>query len=182
MVATKLWTVEELERVGWPEGRWELINGESVEMAPSGGDASPVGVMFAAKLLTHVEPRDLGRVYGADGGFVVCPGRELLRVADAAFVAAGRVPPSAHGFPRLAPDLVVEVISPTDSKAEVLANAWMWLAAGVRLVWVADPDERTVTVCQPGHEPRILRASQTLDGGDVLPEFREPVKAFFPQR
>lgn len=181
MATTKRWTVEDLERDGPPEGRWELIDGELVEMAPSGGRASKIGGRALRLLGNHVEPRGLGEMFGADGGFVLFPGRDLLRVADAAFVRADRLPAPEDqlGFLRLAPDLVVEVVSPFDRPGEVAAKTAMWLDAGVRLVWVLDPDDRTVTIHALGHPSRTLREGDELDGGDVLPDFRVPVAELF---
>ena len=181
MATTKLWTVEELERDGPPEGRWELIDGELVEMSPSGRTASKVATWIAHLLLGFVTPRRLGEVYGADGGFVVFPGRELIRVPDVAFVSADRVPPAQHtGFLRLAPDLAVEVVSPFDRPGEVVAKAAMWLEAGVRLLWVVDPEARTVAVHVPGAPVRLLRDGDALDGGDVVEGFHVAVADLFP--
>ena len=181
MATTKLMTVEELERNGPPDGRYELIDGELVEMTPSGGDASTVANTVAFHLTGHVMPRGLGRIYSAGGGFVLFPGRELVRVPDAAFVRADRVPPPPEhaGFLRLAPDLVVEVISPFDRPGEVVAKAAMWLDAGVRLVWVVDPRSRTVSVYGPERTARVLREGEALDGGEDLPDFRVAVADLF---
>jgi Uma2 family endonuclease len=148
-------------------------------MSPTGGDAGPVGAAFTSYLFQHVKPRRLGRVYSAESGFIIFPGRELLRAPDVAFVRADRVPHGIRGFPQLAPDLVVEVISPTDVKIAVMTKADMWLDAGVRLVWVADPDDQTITVLGPDRTSRLLRQGDVLDGGEVLPEFRVPVLDFF---
>ena len=92
MATTKLWTVAELERTSLA-GRFELIDGEMVEMAPSGGDASGIGVTVASLLFNHVRPRGLGRVFGADGRFVLYHDRELIRVPDVAFVRGERLTP-----------------------------------------------------------------------------------------
>jgi Uma2 family endonuclease len=176
VASTKRRTIEDLERDGMPEGRWELIDGELVEMPGSGALSSRVGALFVNALLNHVHPRRLGVVLGADGGFVLFPGRELLRVADAAFVAADRLPdPGFEGFYRLAPDLVVEVISPFDRQSEVAAKVTMWLEAGVRLVWVADPRPRTIAISRADGSTDLLHDGDTLTGGDVLPEFRAAV-------
>lgn len=181
MVITKTWTVEELERPGAPDGRYELIDGEIVPMCPKGDKASSVANVFAFFITGHVRPRRLGRVYSADGGFVVFPDRQMVRVPDVAFVRADRLPPESERdkFPRLAPDLAVEVISPGDTKAEVLDKAAMWLEAGVRLLWLADPRARTVEVRAPGREPRLLRLGDDLDGGEVLPGFPVPLTDLF---
>ncbi len=181
MVTTKRITVEDLERDGVPDGRWELIDGELVEMAPSGGDASSIAATTIVFLGSHVRERQLGRVYSSDGGFVVFPGQDRIRVPDAAFVRADRVPSSGEHarFLRLAPDLAVEVVSPYDRATEVAAKAAMWLEAGVRLVWVIDPRARTVAVHVRGRPVRTLTEGDELDGGDVLPGFRLPVADVF---
>lgn len=181
VVTTKLWTVEELERNGAPEGRWELIDGELVEMSPSGERTSSAAVTIIVRLDPFVRSHGLGRVYGPDGGFVLFPGRRLVRVPDVAFVRTDRLPAEADRdrFSRLAPDLAVEVISPTDRMPDVLAKIAMYLEAGVRLVWLVDPRARTVAVHAPGQEVRFLDVGDDLDGGDVLPGFRVAVADLF---
>lgn len=179
MATTKTMTVEELERSSL-DGRWELIDGELVEMTPSGRRASRVGVRFATHLSNFVVPRGLGEVYGADGGFVLFPGRDLLRVPDAAFVGADRLASADEdGFLRLAPDLAVEVVSPFDRPGEVAAKVADYLAAGVRLVWVADPPARRVTAHAPGRAAWVPGEGDELDGGNVLPGFQVPVVELF---
>lgn len=183
MVTTKRITVDDLERDGVPDGFWELIDGRIVEVPPAGGEASSIGVTLTSYLAPHVRERGLGRVYGADGGFVLYPRteREMLRAPDAAFVRAERVPPlELHArFLRLAPDLVAEVVSPSNSAPEVAEKIAMWPEAGVRLAWVVDPSARTVAVHAPNQPIRLLREQDDLDGGDVLPDFRVRVSDLF---
>lgn len=183
MVTTKRITVDDLERDGVPAGLWELIDGRIVEVAPAGGEASSRGMWIGTLLSNHVVPQRLGRVYGADGGFVLYPREtnEMLRVPDVAFVRADRVPPpEQHArFLRLAPDLVVEVVSPNDSVREVADKAAMWLTAGVRLAWVVDPRARTVATYAPDQSVRVLGEGDDLDGGEVLPHFRVRVSELF---
>ena len=180
MVATKLLTVEEFERMS-TEGFYELIEGELVEMTPAGGRASTVGATFVYYLNRHVLPRRLGRVYNADCGFVLFPDRALVRAPDAAFVQAERLPPEAEqeGFLRLAPDLAVEVLSPSDRLGDALAKVAQYLEAGVRLVWLVDPRARTVAIFTPTQPPHVLRDGDVLDGGAVLPQFSVPVTELF---
>ena len=183
MATTKRITVDDLERDGMPDGLWELIDGRIVEVAPAGGEASSIGAVVSYYLTDHVRSRGLGRVYGADGGFVLYPRteREMLRAPDAAFVRTERIPPPGlHArFLRLAPDLVVEVVSPGDSAREVAEKIAMWLEAGVRLAWVVDPESRTIAVHAPDQPVRVLKEQDDLDGGDVLPDVRVRVADIF---
>ncbi len=134
MVATRPITIQEFEHMAL-DGRWELIDGEPLEMTPSADESSSVGATIIALLGSFVRPRGLGRLYGADGGFVLFPDRETARVPDAAFVRADRAPQgeARKSFPRLAPDLV-EVLSSSDGASEVVAKLEMYQEAGVPLI------------------------------------------------
>jgi Uma2 family endonuclease len=180
MVATRSLTIQQFET--WPlEGRWELIDGEPVEMAPSADESSSIGATILGLLWSHVRPRGLGRLYGSDGGFVLFPDRPTVRVPDVAFVRADRAPQgeARKSFPRLAPDLVVEVLSPSDRASEVVAKLEMYQEAGVPLIWLIDPDNETITIIAAGQPTRVVKPGDTLDGGDVLPGFTVPVDEIF---
>jgi Uma2 family endonuclease len=178
---TRMMTVDELERNGAPEGRWELINGELVEMSPAGEDHGAYGVAVSSPLYGYVVSYRLGRVYGPDTGFVIRDDPPTVRVPDVAFVRADRLAADRDRsrFLRVVPDLAVEVISPSESGSEVLAKAMIWLAAGVKLLWLVDPATRTVTIFAAGQAPRGLSIDDTLDGGEVLPGFPLAVRDIF---
>lgn len=178
---TRYMTVDELERDGTPEGRWELINGELAAMTPGGEDHGLFGLAVASSLYTHVVPPRLGRAFGADTGFVLSADPPVVRVPDAAFVRAERLPANRdrNRFLRVVPDIVAEVVSPNDRPGEVLAKVSLWLEAGTELVWLIDPDREIVTVFGRDRDPRSLTVDQTLDGGDVLPGFTLPVRDIF---
>jgi len=180
MVATRPITIQEFE-VRSLEGRWELIDGEPVEMTPSADESSSVGATIIVLLGSFIRPRGLGRLYSSDGGFVLFPDRQTIRVPDAAFVCAERAPrgKARKSFPRLAPDLVVEVLSPSDRASEVVAKLEMYQEAGVPLIWLVDPDKETVTIIAAGQPTRVVKQGDTLDGGEVLPGFTVPVAEIF---
>ena len=182
MVATRPITIQEFERMAL-DGRWELIDGEPVEMTPSADESSSVGAMILGFLAQHVREGRLGRLYGADGGFVLFPDRQTVRVPDVAFVRAERMPQglARKSFPRLAPDLVVEVLSPSDRASEVVAKLEMYQEAGVPLIWLVDPDKETITIIAAGQPTRVVKQGDTLDGGEVLPDFTVPVAEIFSQ-
>jgi Uma2 family endonuclease len=179
MVATRITVAEFEATVG--DDRVELIDGEIVEMVPSSDGSSSIAMTIGALLWNHVRPKRLGRVYSADAGFVLFLDRETVRVPDVAFVRAERMPQgeARRHFARLAPDLAVEVLSPTDRLRDVRAKVAMYHEAGVPLVLLVDPDAHTVTVLVLGQEPVTLTGADTLDGGDVLPDLRIEVAEIF---
>jgi Uma2 family endonuclease len=162
-------------------------------MPGSGGEASNIAGDLLGELRAFVKPRRLGRVTGADGTYnLTQPGdpADTGLVPDVAFVQASRVPPRtspdyAKAWP-LAPDLVVEVVSPSQFRPEMKDKAERYIKAGVRLVWVVWPKRQQVDVWRPDAAgvARIvttLKAStgDTLDGLDVLPGFTYPLADLF---
>jgi Uma2 family endonuclease len=85
-----------------------------------------------------------------------------------------------HGHIRRAPNLAVEILSPDDRMTDVMDKLRFYLLHGVRLVWLIDPENRTVTVMTSVSEARILSEDDTLDGGDVLPGFTCAVRDILP--
>ena len=179
MVATRL-TVDQFEATCGDE-RVELIDGVIVPMTPASNEPSRVTMTIGAILWHHARQRKLGTVLSAEAGFVLFPDRETVLAPDVAFVRAGREPQgeARWHFARLAPDLVVEVLSPTDRAADMQAKVAMYQEAGVPLIWVVDPRAQTVTVLALGQSPVVLTAADTLDGGEVLPDFRVEVAEIF---
>lgn len=150
----------------------ELIRGEVTAVAPAGFEHGLVAAAIVHHLRAFVVGSGLGVVLSSETGFTTSRGPDTVRAPDAAFVRADQVPPpvARRGFVELAPDLVVEVVSPSDRASDVLAKALAWIDVGVRLVWVVDPVSRSVMVHQPGGLACIRRGdSAGVDGGDVLP-------------
>jgi Uma2 family endonuclease len=161
-------------------GRCELLRGELVMMSPSGGEHGYSVTNVTVPLGTFVKQKSLGRVYGAETGFWISRDPDTVRAPDVAFVAADRVAMQpAKGFLEGAPDLAVEVLSPSDRPAEVVAKVQDWLQAGCRCVWVVDPQTQTVSVHQPNRPAVVLGVEGQLAGQDVLPGFMLPVADVF---
>ncbi|MFT4039117.1 MAG: Uma2 family endonuclease [Thermomicrobiales bacterium] len=179
MVATRI-SIAEFEAMHGDD-RVELIDGAIVPMPFSADGSSSLGMWIGYLLGRHVYPRNLGRLYSADGGFVLFPDRETVRIPDVAFVRADRAPQgeAREHFPRLPPDIAVEVISASDRPREIAAKVAMYQEAGVPLVWLVDRWAKTVTVFALGQPPRTLGIGDELDGGEVLPEFRVTVAEVF---
>jgi len=157
----------------------ELVDGTLVEK-PMGWEESAIAVRISRSVLDFVEPRKLGTVLGADGMLRLVPG--LVRVPDVSFLARGKLTRSRHGgqpVPTVAADLAVEVISKSNTKAEIARKMNEYFAAGTRLAWVVDPKTRTVRAHTAPGESVVLGLGESLDGGNVLPGFRLPVRELF---
>lgn len=182
MVTTKLklMTAEELERLPDDDNRYELAQGELIAMTPVNLRHHRVTGNVYGPLQVYVAQRNLG-VVGGEGGFVLSRDPDTVFAPDVAFVRADRWPTGEAElrFGEFAPDLAVEVRSPSESMRSLLAKARRYLTAGTRLVWLVDPETRTVVVLAPGVEPHTLTDGDTLDGGEVVPGFRLPVTDVF---
>ena len=150
-------------------------------MAPSGFDHGAIIHTFQLLLGTHVSARKLGVVVGAETGFRLARNPDTVRGVDAGFVRADRIPKTGRPttYWEGAPDLAVEVLSPTDTVEAVEEKVDDYLAAGCPMVLVINPRRRTLTVHRPGRDPVVLREADTFDAGEVVPGFRCPVAAVF---
>jgi Uma2 family endonuclease len=181
MTVTRLVTAEELERMPEDGFRYDLIAGVLIKQMPANFEHGALAATIAAILWIFVKPRQLGIVVGAETGFLLARDPDHVLGPDVAFVRADRLPPvreRRHYLP-LAPDLAVEVASPSQSARLVRDKVLDYLDHGVRLVWVVHPVRRTVTVWQPDRSSRTLGLGDELDGGDVLPGVRVAVTEIF---
>jgi Uma2 family endonuclease len=180
-VQTRPYTVEEFDQLAaQPENadrRLEYVGGEIVEMVTN-NYCSEVAGRILIRIGIYVESHQLGRLTGADGGYRVSGERYI---PDVAFISKERQPESSHdAYNPNPPDLAVEVLSPSDKGDEMRIKIANYLAAGT-VVWVVEPETKTVEVYTPGQKAEILRLDDTLDGGGVLPGFTLAVKDVFPE-
>ena len=164
-------------------GPCELVLGRIVPMSPTGGEHGRVEANICEALRSFVRPRKLGKVLVGEVGIFTQRGPDTVRGADVAFISNERYErlESKRGFLKVAPDLVVEVLSPLDSAAELAQKVREYFAAGVRLVWVADPERSLVRVHHPLADVSELRGTDRLSGGDVLPGFEIEVTALLEE-
>lgn len=160
--------------------RLELSRGRVVrEPAPGPRHGYLTGRLHRL-LGTFAEENERGLVF-VDTGFALSMDERIVRVPDVAFVSSDRIPDEGLGdrFWEMAPDLAVEVVSPSNRASEMQQKALDYLDAGARLVWFVDPAERTVTVYRSRDDIRILAGASVLDGQDALPGFRLPLEDLF---
>jgi Uma2 family endonuclease len=176
-------TAQELWGLGEGDVRRELVNGEVIEMTPVGGVHGKVTSRINRRLAEHVEQRGGGEVLVGDVGFVMSLSAdpERVRAPDVAFISSRRLPGGQlpQGFLQGAPDLAIEVLSPTDSSLDIQQKVRDYLDAGASLVWVIAPQAKTATVYRADGSARLLREAEALDGEGVLPGFTLPLVEIF---
>jgi Uma2 family endonuclease len=157
-----------------------LIQGELILMSPSGYDHGWIACNIAAALRDFVKAKKLGRVSTAEAGFFISRNPDTVRAPDVAFVRAERIPPGGQKkFFDGPPDLAIEVLSPDDRSSEVNTKIYDWLHSGCLQVWVADPQNKTVTVYRNRREVAVFTADETLAADDLFPGFSLPVSEIF---
>lgn len=172
VAAMALMTAEELLATSPPNKRTELVRGVLVVREPAGFRHGAVSAVLTSLLRDHVARHRLGLVVAAETGFLLAREPDTVRAAAVAFVRRERIPnPEPLGYAPLAPDLVVEVLSPSDRPGETLAKVGEWLSAGSRLVWVVDPVRRLARVYRADGSETVLQETESLDGEDVVPGF-----------
>ncbi len=162
------------------EGQYALVKGEVIEMSLPGGVHGGIAVNITIGLGSFVRRHDLGRVV-VETGFRLESRPDTVRGPDVAFIAKDRVP--AEGLPRAfflgAPDLAVEIVSPSDSAAELEMKVSDYLRNGTRSVWVVYPDSQRVQVYRPDGTARCYSDDSTLEEPELLPGFSLPLQEVF---
>lgn len=186
-VQEKLYTADEFwEFVSLPENEdkfFELIEGVIYEVNPP----RPIHVVTSGRIFGFFfifnETHQLGFVTVENGGYELSPGNVLI--PDVGFISFDKVPTLPDKF-TLAPDIAVEVVSPSNRPREILDKVELYLRYGTRFVWVVYPKERVVDVYRTDEDGGLhiqkFTEADTLDGGDVLPGFTLAVRDIFPKQ
>ena len=181
-IATPLLTVEEFARRSEPldGSREELVRGKVVTMPPPGFEHGELQLNVGSMLKQFAKERQLGRVV-TETGLVTKREPDSVRGPDVAFWSRERLPLDAKvvGYPDVAADLCVEVLSPDERPKRVQQKLREYFACGVRMVWLIDPEARTATVFREPTEGRLLCEEARLSGEDVLPGFECQVAELF---
>jgi Uma2 family endonuclease len=178
-----LLTAEDLYEYHDRRHRYELVRGELRVSEPRGWEHGTIAIQIGALLHQFVRAHGLGYVSG-EAGYVLERGPDTVRGPDVAFIRWDRRPgPDVeHRYFEGAPDLTVEIVSPSNRASQVAEKVADYLTKGTRAIWVIHPMKRQVVVYTPDGAARTLGESDRLDGGDVVPGFSCTVAELFPER
>ena len=179
---TKLLTAEEFARLPNPidGSKQELVRGEVVTVPPPNFVHGTVQSNVSFALTAFARQTKGGRVT-VESGVVTDTGPDTVRGPDVAYWSFERLPADQVPvvYANVAPDLCVEVKSPSNTPARTTKKVGEYFGCGARMVWVVDPEERTVTVYRKAGDGRVLWEDATITGEDVLPGFTCPLTEFF---
>jgi Uma2 family endonuclease len=183
MMGTKtLVTADELYQMPEDGYRYELVKGELIRMAPTGGEHDYLRGGISYIFTSYVRSEGLGLVFVGDTGVKYEGDPDTVMAADITFVSKGRIPEGVpKGYLAVVPDLVVEIVSPNDKVGDLEVKIKAYLEAGVRMVLVVHPETRLIRIHRSITDIETLTISDTLTGGDVLPGFSCKVSEIFGQ-
>ncbi len=182
IVEQKLITAEEFSQMPDPPdgSKQELVRGVIVTMPPAKPKHGAYCSKIDRKLGGFVEDNKRGHVVCNDAGFIVERGPDSVRGPDISFWSFERLPVLTNVYPEIGPDLAVEVLSPGNRISQILDKIAEYFAAKVRMVWVVDTEDRTITVYRKPDEGKVLHEKATITGEDVLPGFSCKVADLLP--
>ncbi len=181
MVVRHLVTAEELLQIPDAGSSNELVDGELRRKSPASNEHSCIGAEIIFLLRSFTRERGLGAVFNADAGYLLSRFPDTVLCPDASFVSANRLPQASEwqGFFPFAPDLVFEVLSPSNTAREMTDKTRRYLAAGTVVVVIVDPRSRSVQVHQRGAPAEFVSSEGILDLGQVIPGLLVPVSSIF---
>jgi Uma2 family endonuclease len=179
----KLTTADELWAIGDDGCRYDLIEGELYRMSPASPKHGAVVHEFSTSLGIYLRSNPIGGAYGAESGFRLSRDPDTVLAPDAAFLRSDKIPPEDQqdSFWEVVPDLVVEVISPTDTVRYLADKVAAYLDAGVTVVLTIDPKRLTLSVHTRDGITRTLGVNGVLELPDILPGFSLPISEIFRQ-
>jgi Uma2 family endonuclease len=178
-VQDKLYTVQDLLNMPDDGKIYELHNGVLVEVPGSRVQQAQLAMWIGHLLLIFIDQQGLGGiVIGPDGTAEL--NEFNTRIPDVSYISRERAQKQdKHSYLDGAPDLAVEVVSPSNSAPEMQQRAGEYLGFGARLVWIVNGEKRTIDVYRSDGTRTVLTAKDVLDGGDVLPGLQLPVQRIF---
>ncbi len=177
----RIWTDEEFMALNRDGHRYELVNGELIDMGSSGAKHGYVAVILISALFPLVLDKKLGALFDSSTAFKMKNGNK--RAPDISFFAKDRLQGLTDipaGFLEGAPDLAIEILSPNNTVEEINDKLVEYFENGSRLVWVINPYQHYVLVYRSAQEPEcLLKSTDCLDGAEVVPGFSFSVADLF---
>jgi Uma2 family endonuclease len=178
----KLLTAEEFFLLPGPGdgSQQELVRGEIITMPPPGGLHGITCSKVVRKIGAFIDVNCGGTLACNDTGFITERGPDSVRGPDISYWSSDRLKEVPVGYIEIPPDLLVEVLSPSNTSNQIRTKLQEYFAMGVRLVWVIAPEDRTLTSYRTSDEGRVLHESAAVTGEDLLPQFTCRVSDLLP--
>jgi len=178
-VQEKLLTAEDLAAMPDDGKRHELVKGRLVEMSPPKLQHGILQTLVARFISAYADEHKLGLTF-TEVGCILSRNPDNVRAPDVAFLAEGRLKSVDFGaYLPVAPDLVVEIVSPGDAASEIIDKINEYFEEDTRLMWLFYPQRRQVYVYKSPEDIQVVNIDGILDGGDVLPGFKLPLRDVF---
>jgi Uma2 family endonuclease len=178
VVHERLYTADDLLALPHDQKRYQLVEGQLIEMSPTGETHGRLTAHLLILLGVYVSQHRIGRVYGAETGFKVAENPDTVYGIDLAFVSNARTQKRDNYFIG-APDLAIEVVSPGNTQTEMHEKVQKLFEAGARLVWIVYPKSRVVYVYSEPDVITVVHEADVVDGGEVVPGFAVKVADVF---
>ncbi len=174
----RLITRHDLERLPDDGRRFELVRGELIEMPPTKRQHGFLMIRLIKLLSIHVDDHDLGELID-NSGYLLAEDPDTVRAPDIAFTRKARLTPMTDEYERTVPDLAIEIVSPSNSAADLQDKVQQYFEAGVQQVWLFFPKRESVHIYRSPKDVIVLDVNDTLDGGALLPGFALKVSDVF---
>jgi Uma2 family endonuclease len=171
----KIYTIDEFMALSSNDKRYELVDGFLIENSLIGDEHGSILTSIALNLQKFVEQNDLGKVWACTC-FIIK--NTTVRLPDVAFIGRERLLPQSKGPVAVIPDLAVEVISPGDDWSKIVEKVREYQAAGVKLIWLIDPNLQGVFIFQPNDKLPTITDTD-LDGDTVVPGYKLNIAKLF---
>jgi Uma2 family endonuclease len=183
MAATRVETVDPFAELGDRAEDFEMVRGLLREAETLGGRDGAIASDLLGNVASVVTGHDLGLVFISNTQYELIREPRTILKPDVSFIANDRLPDEVWaGIVPIAPDLAVEVASPSNRQADILDKVALYLAGGTRLDWLVRPEHQSVSAFRTDRPERIFTIRDELDGEDVLPGFRLPLERLFHRR
>ena len=174
-------TAARLEKMPDDGFLYDLFRGELLQMSPASRKHGQIAGRFYTSLVMYLIDHPVGEIFAWETGFLIETDPDTVLAPDVSFVRRERLPQieGVEGFVPIAPDFVLEVISPSDRYSKVDEKTQAWLDAGTQVVIILDPRRAEARVYRPLAEVRILSSSETLELPDIVPGWSVPLSSIF---